>query len=245
METNRSLTITSLILVVVLVTPASVAAQRFRFDSQIGVVDLKNDQICLAIQNSGLSVGDRVKLVSPFTPQRIATAVIEQRPSQPCSDNPGIEPNNSFYLLRLEGTETFITPGHPPAIGIVGLSKPVRLLHRQAIADLDRDGRMEYFRHCASNEGTHLTVWSGKPLTGKRRWHSYYYLGYDVVPNCKKKDYIEAAQRTEPGAKRLHAREQMGIELNRPRELLSGVQSLRSWFCFSEQSVLVFGYAHR
>ena len=189
METKQSLTITLLILVVVLFIPASVVAQRFRFDSQIGVVDLKPEKICLVIQNSALSVGDRVNLVSPHPPQRIATAVIEQKQSENCSVNPEIEPNSSFYLLKLQGAGIVIDAGQPPAIGMVGLSRPVRLQRRQAIADLDGDGLREYFRTCTSNEGIHLTVWSGKPLIGKRRRHFYYYLGYDVVPSCKKKDY--------------------------------------------------------
>jgi hypothetical protein len=189
METDRSLTITLLILVVVFFASSSVLAQRFRFDSQIGVVDLNSQRICLVIQNSGLGVGDEIKLVSPHQPQRIATAVIQERQSENCSPNPEIEPNSSFYLLKFQGTGFVIDAGQPPAIGIVGLSRPVRLQRRQAIADLDGDGRMEYFRTCTSNEGIHLTVWSGKPLIGKRQRHFYYYLGYDVVPSCKKKDY--------------------------------------------------------
>jgi hypothetical protein len=34
-----------------------------------------------------------------------------------------------------------------------------------------------------------LTVWTGKPLIGKRIFHAYYYLRYDTEPTCKKKDY--------------------------------------------------------
>ena len=50
-------------------------------------------------------------------------------------------------------------------------------------ADLERDGRRAYFRSCASAEGLHLTVWSEAPL-GRRRFHAYHYLGYDVDPSC-------------------------------------------------------------
>jgi hypothetical protein len=55
-------------------------------------------------------------------------------------------------------------------------------------ADVDGDGTPESFRSCASSEGLHLTVWSGKPLEGKLRWHEYYYLGYDVEADCTAKD---------------------------------------------------------
>jgi hypothetical protein len=57
-----------------------------------------------------------------------------------------------------------------------------------ASADLDGDGRAEYFRECTSSEGIHLTVWTGRLLNGQRRWHYYYYLGYDVEPSCKAKE---------------------------------------------------------
>ena len=51
------------------------------------------------------------------------------------------------------------------------------------IGDLDSDGIEESFRSCATEE-LHLTVWSDRSLTGIRKWHSYYHLGYDVEPTC-------------------------------------------------------------
>lgn len=58
------------------------------------------------------------------------------------------------------------------------------------VADAPRGERL-YFRTCTSGEGMHLTVWSGKPLVGKRIWHRYHHLGYDVEPSCKPEDYEE------------------------------------------------------
>ena len=55
-------------------------------------------------------------------------------------------------------------------------------------ADLDGDGQAEFFRACTSSEGVHFTIWSGRPLEGRLRWHQYYYLGYDVEPDCTDKD---------------------------------------------------------
>jgi hypothetical protein len=46
-------------------------------------------------------------------------------------------------------------------------------------------------RSCASSEGLHFTLWAGEPLKGKRLWHLYYYLGYDVEPTCRPADYQE------------------------------------------------------
>ncbi|NIR42566.1 MAG: hypothetical protein GWN99_01570 [Gemmatimonadetes bacterium] len=54
----------------------------------------------------------------------------------------------------------------------------------EARLDVDGDGALEEFRICASSEGLHLTVWSGIGMTGRRLWHRYFYLGYDVEPDC-------------------------------------------------------------
>ena len=51
-----------------------------------------------------------------------------------------------------------------------------------------RDARV---RSCTSIEGLHLTIWSGTPLTSTRLWHAYWYLGYDVEPNCQPADTRE------------------------------------------------------
>ncbi|MCK4867017.1 MAG: hypothetical protein KAT39_03120, partial [Alphaproteobacteria bacterium] len=57
--------------------------------------------------------------------------------------------------------------------------------------DLETGGSPQSFRVCASREGLHFSVWSGKPLEGARRWHAYYYLGYDIEPDCTDRDYAE------------------------------------------------------
>ncbi len=37
------------------------------------------------------------------------------------------------------------------------------------------------FKECATSESLHLTAW----VKGRRVWHGYYYLGYDVAPDCQ------------------------------------------------------------
>jgi hypothetical protein len=46
------------------------------------------------------------------------------------------------------------------------------------------------FRICASTEGLHLTAWEGSPLSGKRVWHRYFFMGYDQVSTCVEKDIV-------------------------------------------------------
>ena len=55
---------------------------------------------------------------------------------------------------------------------------------RRPTVDLDRDGVPERFQSCASTEGLHLALWSGEPFRGVERWTRYYYLEYDLEPNC-------------------------------------------------------------
>ena len=162
----------------------------FSFDSQVGVVDRPAEgKLCLNISNPNLADGTEVSFILPHRPQRVAKATIEQKLASSCSHDPTTNAGASFYSLKLVGKGVDLSEPMRPAIAVVGSATPVLLKHGIASADLDGDGRTEFFRICTSNEGNHLTVWTGKPLQGKRRWHSYYYLGYDVVPTCKRKDY--------------------------------------------------------
>jgi hypothetical protein len=38
-------------------------------------------------------------------------------------------------------------------------------------------------------EGLHFLVSAGNGSNAKKVWHDYYYLGYDVEPNCKEADF--------------------------------------------------------
>jgi hypothetical protein len=177
-----------LILALVLVAGCSeVSAQKFQFNSKLGVVHVDDSgRVCLAIQNANLKPGDQLSLVDASKPQKVATALMEasQFHSARCSEALD-DPGNSFYLLKL--ADRRIKPETlNAAIAVIGSG--VRLQKGVASIDLDRDGQAEYFRSCTSNEALHLTVWTGKPLVGRRRWHSYYYLGYDTVPTCKTND---------------------------------------------------------
>lgn len=164
--------------------------EHFNFHTQVGVVDASAEaKLCLNISNSNLSAGAPVSFILPLKPQRVGHATIEQKLTSSCSHDPTTDTQASFYSLKFAGKGVDLSEPMPPAIAIVGSTTPVLLKRGIASADLDGDGRTEFFRSCTSNEGSHLTVWSGLPLQGKKRWHAYYYLGYDVVPNCKTKDY--------------------------------------------------------
>jgi hypothetical protein len=53
-------------------------------------------------------------------------------------------------------------------------------------SDLDQNGETQNFRVCSTNDGVHLTLWSGQPLEGKLSWHGYYYEASNpgIGPSC-------------------------------------------------------------
>ena len=156
------------------------------FESQVGVVERFEDRFCLAIRNTNLAEVHRIQIITLNKPQSVAEARIAKKLSTSCSTNPYPDPKDSFYSLKpTKGTVELNTI----SLAIVNYHGRFALNRGAVSADLNSDGRSEYFRKCTSNEGIHLTVWSGKPLVGKRRWHRYFYLPYGVVPSCKEKDY--------------------------------------------------------
>jgi hypothetical protein len=165
-------------------------AARFDFNSQVGVVDATADgKLCLNIANANLIAGTPVSFILLNKPQRTVRATIEEKLAGSCSRDPTTSTDALFYSLKFVGKGIDLSEPMAAAIAVVNSANPLSLKRGIASADLDGDGRTEFFRTCTSNEGEHLTVWSGTPLRGKRRWHSYYYLGYDTAPTCKEKDY--------------------------------------------------------
>ena len=162
------------------------AGRRFDFISQIGVVEVRSqNELCLTISNGSVVGGSRLQIISPYRPQSVAVALVHEKLSSSCSRNPNTSPEDSFYSLRLVSGRV-----EPESVGIavVGAGGGIRVARGVASADLNGDGSREYFRMCTSREGLHLTVWSGRAPRGVRRWHRYYYLGYDVEPNCTNKE---------------------------------------------------------
>jgi hypothetical protein len=158
--------------------PPPPAPAAFDWDMRVGVANVLQDTTCMEIASASLAEGTPVVLVSPSEPQRTATATVAARVDA-CPGDP-INVASSYYRLAssdsLNVTRVYIAllePGGSP-----------RLAGDTLFLDVDADGQEERFRECTSMEGLHLTIWTGTPLTGQRRWHTYYYLGYDLQPTC-------------------------------------------------------------
>ena len=156
-----------------------------RLASHLGVAVQKSDTACLYIHNAELAAGSPLTLVLLAPPQSVAKAEIVGPASENC---PSIDESDStmkLYRIRLLEKNPLLAA---PAIAVSGFSGRFQTRGKYVTADIDGDGRPEFFRFCASSEGIHMTVWSGKLLRGKPRWHQYYYLGYDVEANCTRED---------------------------------------------------------
>ncbi len=147
--------------------------------SRLGVAVQKSGTACLYIHNPDLANGSPLILVLLSPPQSTTKAEVV-RPAPPsCSSIDTSDADLKSYEIRSSGGAPLPAT---PSIAVSGFSGPFQARGRSA--DINQDGQPEFFRFCASSDGLHLTVWSRKPLRGPRRWHQYYYLGYDVEPNC-------------------------------------------------------------
>jgi len=151
----------------------------------VGLVSVKDQKACLSLSRPGLAANSPLRLVKTAAPQSVSEGRSGGSDAS-CPQNAGAEASAVSYAVQ--GDPAWLGQAGF-AIGVVGFKGTFQQEGGQVTADLDGDGVAEYFRSCASAEGLHLTVWSGKPLEGKLRWHGYLYLGYDVTPDCTPKDY--------------------------------------------------------
>ena len=151
------------------------------YAADLGIAIQKNDHSCLLIANGGLSPGQRIFFVTDATPQTFGEAEILSKAGEFCMDSDQQTHGATAYSIKtIQGA---LRKG-APAFAIAKPINPMEMSGGYLRADLDNNGRANTFRTCTSSEGVHLTIWEGKPLEGKRKWHSYYYLGYDVTSNC-------------------------------------------------------------
>jgi hypothetical protein len=160
-------------------------AKHFSFSEGLGVVSRKSDTICLAVKNDHLTPGTPVRIVILSPQQAILDGKVVRLDATHCAQDDLTRGDMTYFEIRVS-RDSLVTSA--PAIAIVGEAGSLSISQGKARGDLDGDGRREYFRQCTSGEGIHLSVWTGKPLTGRRRWQAYFYLGYDVESTCTTRD---------------------------------------------------------
>jgi len=157
------------------------AATPFDYSANIGMALQKEAAACLYIGNDRFTANQQLRFVNILAPHSDGEVEIVSKADEQCKDANQEQPGMTRYSLKvIRGT---LRKG-APAFAIANFDRPFRRMKNGIAADLDGDGRQEIFRTCTSSEGVHLTIWKGAALKGKRRWHGYDYLGYDVTANC-------------------------------------------------------------
>jgi hypothetical protein len=195
----------------VLVAAASTPAARIRaqggfdWEKRVGIAVTKPaGSHCLWIDADSIAPGTTVLLASPADSAAVVTARVLRRRTAPCpAPDPDIPLADAHYDIEILGR---VRP-QPGSVWFAVLAAPGALAATAngIRGDLDGDGNAEMLRVCTSAEGLHLTVWTGAPLTGRRRWHRYFYLQYDVEPTCDERDFQDpnaSSKRTPPSLPR-------------------------------------------
>jgi hypothetical protein len=156
------------------------------FDRDVGLTFRSSDAICLSIPARGLERDRELRVVvTAASPQTVVRARIVAAGGH-CRLTEVPDPNLSQYEIAFDRQTSSVVP----AIAIVDHAVAFRALGSQVVGDVDGDGHDEWFRSCTSREGVHFSIWSDAPLSGRRRWHRYLYLGYDVEPTCLGADIV-------------------------------------------------------
>jgi hypothetical protein len=160
------------------------------FANDVGLVFVRGGSyptILYHRQSQRIPVGTQVTIILP-TKATTLTGQVTQKPppAEEYVQRPfGPDIGTKRAVLKVKVGD--LTPAL--GVAVIGHSVAVKREAGVFVAELDGEPPRESFRACASTEGAHLTVWSGQPLRGKRRWHTYYYLGYDTESDCTPGDF--------------------------------------------------------
>jgi hypothetical protein len=148
--------------------------------------DSSRTLVCFAAPELGLAPGTPVTIVYPSFPQGFAAGTLGARSTKPCFPAPPSLVDTMEYTVM---TPADTSERDDVPIVIVGRAPVAEMRGDTVTLLIEREQTRWRFRACASEEGIHTTAWSGVPLASPRRWHAYYYVGYDLEPNCAPGDY--------------------------------------------------------
>ncbi len=162
--------------------PFDYSAQMFVADE-----DSSGTYVCFAAKDTTLLPGTRATIVFTGFPQHSAVGRIRSRGKLPCIPGAPMPPMDSMQYVAEMPRDTSDRIGIPVVV-LGPVAAPEQRGDTVTMA-LEAGQPPIRFRTCASTEGLHATAWAGPPLGSPRRWHAYYYLGYDVDPDCSESEY--------------------------------------------------------
>lgn len=152
----------------------------------IAIANVSGNIACAAISKVGVKNGMEVTLVLEGKTQNVIAGVVGHDATSPeCASLEKAMLPKPYYRINLEKEIE-----DPFDIGILVL-KPhsiFRRADRKLIASFGNKEISYRFRQCDSQEGVHSFVFSKVAGTETAIWHSYYYLEYDTVQTCTKRD---------------------------------------------------------
>jgi hypothetical protein len=145
------------------------------YAKRIGVAVRTSSRTCVAIKDGTLQSGSAVTLVLPLSPQRFISAQISSPSSNACPITEEVAPDVSNYELSVPPGEDL--PKLTPLVAVLGApaSTGFAMDNLNVQGDIDRTHNKNTFRACGANDGVHLTVWKGIPITGTLLWTGHYY----------------------------------------------------------------------
>jgi hypothetical protein len=148
----------------------------------VGVAAASHDgQVCVAMPAPFLISDTPLTLIRPTGPQAVfVAAIVRSLPA--CERLERAMIPGPYYLAH--GPASMASESGTLWVAFVGTFDTRRLDSGAVVVRLSAAHPDVQVRSCTSQEGVHLTAWSGTPLTSQRLWHQYYYLGYDVEPSC-------------------------------------------------------------
>ena len=131
-------------------------------------------EACLIMSGPRLAPGTHVVVVVD-NPQTAFEATVRAVRDSACAASSMVA--GTSYAIDLGDS---LTTG--PDLGIAVLAAGAKIVHQGKHTLVRTPGSRTPLRiaTCASGEGIHLNAWRGS----KRVWHEYFYLGYDLEPDC-------------------------------------------------------------
>ncbi len=166
------------------------------YSPRIGIAVRTRSRTCIAIKNGAVPANSPVTLVVPESPQSFVEAQISGPSPSPCPITKELAPEVSNY--EVSAPKSSNVPELTPLIAVVGTAASSSFLPGNAgvQADLDQTRAKDTFRACGADNGVHLTVWRGDPVSGTRLWSGYYYEAGNpgTLPACSPAELAPVSQ---------------------------------------------------
>ncbi len=162
------------------------ASTAVNYAGRIGVAVRTNSRLCAAVKDATIKPGSSITLVVPLSPQSFVDAQVSALSNEACPITKEADPSVSSYELSLPASANI--PKLVPLIAVVGpsIGSAFVLDDLNVQADIAQNHSKNTFRACGADDGVHLSVWQGVPITGTLLWTGHYYEAGAPgnLPNC-------------------------------------------------------------